>query len=249
MGVKQMEIVINVIIFLVSAVACYLISALIHELGHVVCGVINKWKLFRLVVGPIKLYRDDLDSKLKIGIEKNIIMWCGAGGTLPRTKSEKNIKTWAKILLAGPLTSIIFGILMIPLVFLTHSIFALMLCLMPISMGMMCIIPMKMKTGLLYNDGTRYKRINSSGQEAEEEIALFRLIEISVFENDKVIYPQELVEPLLNSKDFSLLYLGYYYSYQNALKTNAPEMADAQRKQMELIKNKVPKAIIDDCPV
>ncbi|MFR5265459.1 hypothetical protein [Clostridium sp.] len=82
-------------------------------------NLINHWKLFMLIVGPIKIYRENINSKVKIGIEKNITLWCA----FPIKKSEDNIKVWARILLAGPLTSIIFGILMLPLFFHTKNIF------------------------------------------------------------------------------------------------------------------------------
>lgn len=135
----------EIILFIIGAIVCYLISSMIHEMGHVVCGLLHHWKLYMLVVGPMKLYRENMDSKIKMGIEKNTILWGGVGGTLPVKESEENVKVWGKILLAGPLTSIVFGILMLPVFIVTKNIFALLLCLMPIAMGAMCIIPMKMK--------------------------------------------------------------------------------------------------------
>lgn len=96
------------VLLIISAIICYLLSALIHELGHIICGLLNHWKLFMLVVGPIKFYRDTINSKIKIGIEKNVILWSGVGGTFPVKRSKDNINVWSKILLSGPLTSIIF---------------------------------------------------------------------------------------------------------------------------------------------
>jgi len=199
----------EILLFFIGAIICYLISAMIHEMGHVACGLFHHWKLYMLVVGPMKLYRETMDSKIKIGIEKNPILWGGVGGTLPTKESEENIKVWRKILLAGPLTSIVFGILMLPVFIVTKNIFVLLLCLMPIAMGAMCIIPMKMKTGLLYNDGTRYNRLQSGGQEGAEERAIFRLIEVSLFGGEEAVYPEEYVEPLLASKDPDFQYYGY----------------------------------------
>jgi len=139
----------EILLFTVGAIICYLISAMIHEMGHVVCGLLHHWKLYMLVVGPLKLYRETLDSKLKIGLEKNPILWAGVGGTRPQEENVENVKVWGKILLAGPLTFIVFGVLMIPVFIVTKNIFVRLLCLMPIAMGLACIIPMKMKTGLL----------------------------------------------------------------------------------------------------
>lgn len=239
----------EVALFIVVAIICYLVSAMIHEMGHVLCGLLHHWKLYMLVVGPMKLYRETLDSKLKIGIEKNPILWGGVGGTLPQEENEENVKVWGKIMLAGPLTSIVFGVLMIPLVMITENIVVDLLCLMPIAMGIACIIPMKMKTGLLYNDGTRYKRLRSGGQEGAEERALFKLIELTLFGGEECIYPASLVEPLLASTDPDFQYYGYYYAYVNAMRQNRTEDAEQQLANMENIRDKVSKFIVDDCKI
>lgn len=237
----------DVLKFIVIAFLCYFISAFIHEMGHVFWGLMKGWKLFLLVVGPIKIYRETMDSKIKIGIEKNVAFWGGVGGTLPTKPSEENLKVWAKVLLAGPLTSIIFGLLMIPVFIFTESIVALLLCLMPLAMGAMCIIPMKMKTGLLYNDGTRYKRLRSGGQEEAEEKSIFQLIEVSIFEGEEASYPQTLIEPLLKSADCEFNYYGYYYTYRNAMREGQNEEAQKQLENMRNIQNKVSKTIVQDC--
>ncbi len=232
-----------------SWIATYLLSTLVHELGHVICGLCHGWKLYLLVVGPMKIYRKTIDSPLNIGIEKNPILWFGVGGTLPSSKSEENIRTWAKILLAGPIASIILGIVAgIGLLF-WRNIFMLFLCLTPIAMGIMCAIPMKMKTGILYNDGTRYKRLTHGGQEELEEKALFQLVEVSVFGGDNPMYPNELVATLVTSKDVELNYYGFYYSYLNALRNHNDEEMNIQLDHMKKIRDKVPKAIVEDCPI
>lgn len=239
----------EIILILIGAIVCYLVSTMIHELGHVVCGLLHHWKLYMLVVGPMKLYRESMDSKLKIGIEKNTLLWCGVGGTLPAKESEENVKIWGKILLAGPLTSMVFGILMLPVFIVTKNIFALLLCLMPIAMGAMCIIPMKMKTGFLYNDGTRYKRLRAGGQESAEEQAIFRLLEVSLFGGEERIYPTNLIEPLRKSADLDFQYYGYYYSYVNAVHIGKTEEAKILLDNMEKIKSKVSKLVVEDCKI
>lgn len=239
----------EIIILLFGALVCYFVSTMIHELGHVVCGLLHHWKLYMLVVGPVKLYRENMDSKIRIGIEKNPILWGGVGGTLPQEENPGNVKVWGKILLAGPLTSLVFGVLVLPVFIVTKNIIVLLLCLMPIAMGAMCIVPMKMKTGLLYNDGTRYKRLRSGGREGAEERALFKLIEKTLFGGKECIYPTELVEPLLASDDPDFKYYGYYYAYVNATRQELPEDAKVQLKNMENIRRQVSKVIVDECKI
>lgn len=52
----------EILLFIVGAIVCYLVSTMIHEMGHVVCGLLHHWKLYMLVVGPLKLYRESMDS-------------------------------------------------------------------------------------------------------------------------------------------------------------------------------------------
>ncbi len=124
-----------------------------------------------------------------------------------------------------------------------------MLSLMPIAMGIMCIIPMKMKTGLLYNDGTKYKRLKNGGQEQLEEMSIFQLSEITIFDGEDILFPEILIVPLLDSKDYELNYYGYYYSYKNAMRANKLDEVNIQLSNIEKIKGKVSKIIIDDCKI
>jgi len=239
----------EIVVLIIGFIICYFVAALVHELGHVVCGLLHRWKLYMLVVGPVKVYRETLDSKIKVGIEKNITLWGGAGGTFPTKKSKENVGIWGRVLLAGPLTSIVFGLAMIPFFVFTKNIFVLMLVLMPLAMGLMCLIPTKLKTGILYVDGMRYKRIKSGGQEAREEKAIFELTEIDMIDGENSFYPAEAIKPLLDSKDNEFKYIGYYCSYKNAEKNGNAKEAKEWVQNMKGIRNKVPKTIVDSYKV
>ena len=45
-----------------------IVSLYIHELGHVMVGIANGWKLILLTVGPLKIYRNDVHEKVKPGL-------------------------------------------------------------------------------------------------------------------------------------------------------------------------------------
>ena len=101
----------RIILFAVTigqALITYFTAAVIHEGGHVVAGLIQGWRFDMMVVGPLKLYRAE-DGKVKLGIEKDISLWGGVGGTIPPVKTEKRMKQYAAILLAGPMASVILG--------------------------------------------------------------------------------------------------------------------------------------------
>lgn len=245
-----MELITLLIQVLLCAVIGFFLSTTVHELGHVCCGLLHGWKLYLLVVGPLKIYRETPDSEIRFGIEKNVMMWGGMGSTLPPVKAEKNLQTFSKVLLAGPLSSLFFGILMGIVFLFWHNPLTLMLFLMPLAQGMMNLIPMKLKTaGFYYNDGTRYRRIKNGGQNALEEKALFMLIEHTLFENHETEYPAEMISIFLSSEDCGLNYYGYYFSYQNAsLHHNDAEMQQ-QRSNMERIRENVPPIVLNGCPL
>ncbi len=171
-GDTDMEKIVSILGVAVMLVAAYFLSAVVHELGHVVCGLLHKWKLGLLVVGPFKLYREKLGSKVRLGIEKNPVSWFGLGATIPREESDDNIDIFAKILLAGPIASLVFGILMGVIFLMNRHIFFLACSLLPLTMGITCLLP-GLKSGSILNDGTRYRRIRSKGPEAAEEKELF----------------------------------------------------------------------------
>ena len=242
-----MEIVDLLIRVFAGAVIGWFLATTIHELGHVLCGLLHHWKLSMLVIGPFKLYREKPEDKIRFGIEKNPVLWGGVGGTFPASQSADDVRIWSEILLAGPLTSLIFGVLTVPVCILMRSLIMLMLCLMLFAMGLVTILPMQMKTGLLYNDGTRYMRIRSGGQEAAEETALLLLMEVTLFGDADSTYPEKLIEPLRNSKDPELNYYGCYYAYRNAVREQNPEQIELLLDQMDALKDRVPKIIQDDC--
>lgn len=233
------------------SIICYFISSIVHELGHVIVGLINGWKFYMLVIGPFEWKRESLNEKVKFQIEKNVIMWGGMGGTFPTNDKENNLKIWSKVLIAGPLASIIMGITFLPIALITKNLFALLLSFMPLAMGIMCGLPIPIKTGFLYTDGGRWSRLRKTGQEADEEQALFKLMECSVLYGENV--PKTIniatIEPLLKSKNAEFQYYGHYYMYQISKYQQDTEQMDLQLKYMKNLKKKVSKIVLDDCKI
>lgn len=163
----------EVVIFILIAILCYIISGIIHELGHIIVGLANGWKFFLLVIGPLGIKTDE-EGKLKFYFEKRIALWGGVGATLPKDAKVDNIKIWSNILLGGPFASIVMGVIFLPLGIITKNIVLLLLGAMPLGMGIMCALPLPIKTGITYSDGGRWSRLRKGGQESDEEIALFR---------------------------------------------------------------------------
>lgn len=193
------------------ALVCFLLSLVIHELGHILVGIANGWKFCLMVIGPLGLKRNDSD-KIVFYIEKEKGLWGGVGGIIPRTINENLLNIWGKILLGGPLTSIISGIIFLSIGIILKSLFFILLGAMPIGMGIACLIPMK--NGILYTDGGRWQRIHKNGQEAKEEKSLLYLIQNEQFGGDLSKIDFDYINVLSDSKDDTIKYCGLYYAYQ-----------------------------------
>ena len=238
-------------ILILESIGCALlsmfISTIIHEGGHVVAGLIQKWKFTVLVIGPIKIYRDDATDKIKLGLEKNPALWGGYGGTMPRTQEEAKIETFGKILLAGPMASIIFGAIIAIIMISVRPLLLVFLAPVSIGMGIACLIP-GVKTGILYNDGSRYMRIKKGGQTALEEKAVFDATMVTYFDENATI-AEDGIEALTHSKDAEFKYLGHYYAYVNAKTAGDSSKMQEHIGAMGSLKESVPRSIIDMCVV
>lgn len=242
-----MEVLVLILEVIGFGFVAMMLSTIVHEGGHVIAGLVQGWKFVIMVIGPMKIYRDEKDDKIKIGIEKNPALWGGLGGTIPREKSDKNLKAYAKILLAGPIASFVLGgISGISLIF-HPSLFMMLMTFMPVSMGFACLLP-NAKTGLFYTDGGRYLRIVKGGKTYEEEKALFDAAMLATFSPEEK-YDAKGIENLTASEDKSFNYMGHYYAYLNAKKDDDAGEMKNRLAAMEELRKDVPQAIADMCVV
>lgn len=237
----------EIAIYLLICILCYLISGIIHELGHIIVGLANGWKFYLLVIGPLGIKVDE-NGKIRLYFEKRIAMWGGVGGAVPKDTKKDNIKIWSNVLLGGPLASIVMGIIFLPLGIITKNIVLILLGAMPLGMGIMCVLPLPLKTGIMYSDGGRWRRLHKGGQEADEEIALFKLTENEIAGN---CFNTNLksIGSLIKSKEIGIQYYGYYYKFQYYKARNNEEEMRLAIQNMDDIKDKVPSIIVTDCKI
>ncbi|MEQ8154660.1 MAG: hypothetical protein ABRQ25_07235 [Clostridiaceae bacterium] len=237
-----------IVTYILTAILCYMFSGIVHELGHITVGLIKGWKFYLLIIGPLGI-RADEGNNIKFYLEKRVAMWGGVGCTLPEEINEKNIEIWSKVLLGGPLASIIMGSIFLPVGIIKANIVFLLLGAMPLAMGIICILPLPLKTGILYTDGGRWSRLHKGGQEADEEIALFKLTENQITGGDFSKIDLNSIESLIKSKEAGINYYGYYYKFQYYKATSNIEKMKLVIEKMEEIKSKVPSVIVNDCKI
>lgn len=113
----------------------------------------------------------------------------------------------------------------------------------------MCVLPLPLKTGITYSDGGRWSRLHRGGQEADEEIALFKLIENNIAGGEFLNIDLKSIESLVKSKEIGIQYYGYYYKFQYYKARRNEEEVKSAIQKMEGIKSKVSSIIVMDCKI
>lgn len=238
----------EIINFIILAIIAYWISGIIHELGHIVVGLMSGWEFGFLTVGPIGLKTNE-QGKVVLYFEKNILFWGGIGATLPKKKESANINVWKKVLIGGPIVSITMGLIFLPIGIYSESQFLTLLGAVSLGMGTMNGLPFPLKSGILYTDGGRWTRLNSKGQKYLEEKSLFTITQIMIASDSFADISYTDIEPLIQSDDNSVKYYGYYYSYRYFKENGNDEKMNESIEQMNKLKTKVSKIIIEDCKI
>ena len=227
---------------LIAWIIGLVIALYIHEIGHLCIGILNGWKFFTLSVGPLKLYRENIDEKIKIGFENNISCWFGVGATVPKEANEDNLKIWSKILIGGPLFSVFSGIIFIVLSIFYKKLFLFVFGLDSVAIGTINIIPSSLRTGFFYNDGKRYRRIKTGGVEAEEEQEIMHIIEKAVIEGNNAKIYEEECRKLMTSDDYIYRYYAYYILY-NSYKNYDDIQAEKYCHLAKEIDDRIPESV------
>jgi hypothetical protein len=198
-----------IIKLILTFIVGYFIAGIVHELGHVIVGLIQGFRFYMLVVGPIGIVKD-LNGKVRIYFEKRVSFWGGVGGTVPQKEESQVLDKFSKILLGGPIFSIIFGAILLPLGVLWENIYLVMLGAMPIGMGIVSLIPMR--AGAFYSDGGRWFRIRNEKTRAIEAALLNITMSLVVNDDSHKNISVNDIDTVINSSDAGTRYMGHYFA-------------------------------------
>ena len=231
----------DLLVFILLAALSFIISSAVHELGHVLVGIAEGFKFHLFIAGPLGVKRDQND-RVVLYFEKNISLWGGIAATLPAQDDEDNYKKFGRILLGGPLTSIILGsITIIPGILFSQN-FLILLGLMSLGIGTISLIPMR--NGAFYTDGGRWLRMHKNEATKAVEMAIWNLTQNAIIQGSYTNANLDEIFILINDQEIRTQYLGHYFAYNFYKDNQEKENAEIAKAALEELNGKVPKQMV-----
>lgn len=146
-----------------------------HELGHLLTGLANGFRFDLYVVGPLGVKRED--DKVKFYLNKNLGYYGGVAGTSPREKHPDNAKKFARMILGGPIASLVFAVVCFLLAYFLGKPFGILfLTGAAVSVGLFFATTIPSRTGMFFTDRKRYQRLITPGKAQDVELATLNIM-------------------------------------------------------------------------
>lgn len=229
-------------IFFISIIFGPFFAIFLHELGHLLAGLAQGFKLQIFVVAFFGLKREN--EKVVPFLNKEIQFFGGIAATSP-LQIGRNLKNqFAIILAAGPLFSFIFGILSLILFVNTNSIFNSTLAIVGlVSIGLFIATTLPEKSGIFFTDRKRFQRLLGKGKTAEIEQGFLQstsqILIDGHYKNLDIVnlkLMQSDVEPIVK-------FWGCFYEYKYHKETGDEENAFQMKIQLSSFEKIIPKTI------
>ncbi|MBL0937925.1 MAG: M50 family metallopeptidase [Gemmatimonadaceae bacterium] len=198
-----------------TALLAMFTALLVHELGHTIGGVSQKFRFMLLVVGPFRLYRRDQGAPIRLGLNTSLELAGGVAACLPLDDRDLVRRTkW--MVIAGPLASIALTVLCALVLLTTQpaawSAFVLITGAVSAGLTVATLIPMR--NGNFVTDGKRFLQLHREGPEAQRDAAQLSL-SVRIQSGARIeSIPREQIAALLAPVDGSIMeFLGRTTAY------------------------------------
>ncbi|PFI24579.1 hypothetical protein COI75_09625 [Bacillus cereus] len=156
----------EIILDIWAVVGISLLVLAIHELGHVVFGLIGGLKFKFMTVGPITVQKE----KGKVRIRENKL-WAYFGGVAmlvpPSIETPNLSKKWAWVTLGGPITSLLFGITSGYIYMVSYYQYLLYFSVLHFVIFAVTMVPIK---GTFLSDGMQFFILIKDDEKAREHL-------------------------------------------------------------------------------
>lgn len=241
----------SVVAIVILLVLAYFTTVALHELGHLLTGLAQGFQFYLYVVGFLGIKRDEHD-RVKVYFNKDMQLFGGIAGSFPAQEMPNVLRKMAAVVAAGPLTSLITGVLFTWGAFtmiygltaestLGYKLSAgfLLFCAL-LSLAVFAATTIPSRTGPFFTDRARFFRLIRGGKAAEIEQATLELITLSYtgkryrdLNPAKIAVIQSDPAPIMRS-------VGEYYAYFYHLDRQEYDLAHSYAEKLEASSPELP---------
>ena len=230
----------NGLLFFILTVLALFVALFIHELGHLMAGLVQGFRFQLFVIGLLGIKR--VDNKIKLFLNKNIGYMGGIAATVPVGPNIKNKRKFAVLIAAGPLASLSFSIL--AFILFTQAVSGAARGFWFVegasSVAIFFATTLPTKSGIFFTDRARFQRLMSKGKAGATEEALLTIIAQNVADNSCKHIPLDKAKLLQGDKDQMMRFWGHYYEFCYFKDNKMQEECEGARKKLQSIKDSIP---------
>ncbi len=203
------------IIFITSLVIAPFFAIVMHELGHLLAGIFQGFRLELFVVYFLGLRRNN--DKIEFFFNTNLQYFGGVAATSPKTLLNNNdlINKYAIILICGPILSLLITLFSFIVFYRYDSPFNPFFGILTItSFGIFLATTLPAKSGIFFTDRKRFQRLLNKGEVGQIELAFLQIINQSLLENSCKNLSIDRLNMLKKDQDKIIQFWGYYFEFQ-----------------------------------
>jgi hypothetical protein len=228
--------------FLSSVIICPFIAILLHELGHLIAGLIQGFKLQLFIVAFLGVKREN--NKVIFYFNKELQFFGGIAATSPPIVTNHLKKQFAYILIAGPLSSLIFGVLFLFLYSITDSIFNASLGITGIiSLGLFLATTLPSKSGVFFTDRKRMQRLLDKGRIGDIEYSFLKTTSQLLIDSHYKNISLEDLKLIQSDREPIIQFWGHYYELKYFEEKGDEERVRTIKNYLSQFKEIVPPTI------
>lgn len=200
-------------VFTISLFLAFIAALGVHELGHLITGLAQGFRFELFVIFLLGIKRTE--KGIQFFLNRNIGYMGGVAATVPTKKDAENRRRFANMVLAGPVSSLLFAVVcFLFLIYTRNDLWTFWLVAGATSIGIFFATTLPTKTGIYFTDRARFQRLISKGQEGKSEEALLNLIAQTTIENSCINISLEDAQELQADEEAFMRFWGHYYEYE-----------------------------------
>jgi hypothetical protein len=221
-----------------------LLTALaVHELGHLVAGLLGGFRFELFVVGPLGVKRTP--AGIRVFLNRDVGLMGGVAATVPVAQDPGNRRKFAWVLLSGPLASLLLSLVAAVLFTASTSGAARSYWLVTAfgSAAVLLATTLPRKSGLFFTDRARFQRLMGKGPAADTEAALLSILTRQAMDGSVKNIPLDQARLLQTDADATMRFWGCYFAYAYFRENGLAAEAERARADLAAFEKTVPRLL------